>query len=51
MIFQTAINYTLMLVVMYGPVLPCLPLTDNVLVGRLMPGSSFPFSSVWGLAR
>ena len=39
MIFQTAINYTLMLIVMYGPILRYLPPpTDNVLVGRLMPG-------------
>jgi len=45
MIFQTAINYTLMLVVMYALILPSLPPTDNVPVGRSMPGSSFPFSS------
>ena len=51
MILQTAINYTLMLVVMYVPILPYLPLTDYALVGRSMLGSSFPFSSGWALAR
>lgn len=51
MIFQTAINYTLMLIVMYVSTLPYLPPTDKVPVGRSMPGLSSPFSSGWALVR
>ena len=51
MIFQSTTTYALMLTAMYGLINLLHLQIDNVPVGPSMPGSLFPFSSDWVLAR